>query len=358
MRGIYKVFLTCGSTAVVIAAGAALFGWFEPLTRAFYGAAPAGRVVAEWWQGVGIVLAGFGLAWSSTAIARRSLKLVVMAIALAETALLAWVLHRYGLVWPPFVTLCAGLLGGGLAFAYGWTPGGRRAAAIARFFGDRISPEAAERLRRASTPLPLEGERREVTVLTCEWLDREALKGRLSPGEEIAFREAWKAVGGEVLKAGSGLLIYEDPERLTAVFGAIEGLEATPPLAAAGAALALRERLEEVGEPWGMAPHFGTGLASGEATVGVCAGRLECVGPVHAAAHRLALANAGRESKILLDSATKEATGPLLEVVSRGMLAGEGEERELFEPVVLHIPAPEIAPEPAEPAPAEETTIS
>ncbi len=353
VRGIYKVFLTCGSAAIVIAGGIALLGWFEPLTRAFYGPAPAGRLLSGWWHGVGILLLGLGLAWSSGAIVQRSLKLVVMAIALIEVAALAWVFHLYGLVWPPFATLLAGLLGGGLAFAWGFTAKGRREEVIARFFDHRLSPINAERLRELGTALPLAGERREVTVVVAEWLDRDRLTPRLSPEVEVAFLERWKAVGGETLKAEGGILLDDGADRLVALFGGIEGWDETPPLTAAAASIALQRSLEDLAQEaaaqWQIDPHFGIGVECGEATVAIYHQHFGSVGPVHAVAHWLASANARCGSKILLGPAIKAATPSSLEVMPMGTIQWKGEERELFELVALPEPVqetPETKPEP------------
>lgn len=353
VRGIYKVFLTCGSTAIVIAGGVALLGWFEPLTQAFYGPTPAGRPLSGWWQGVGILLLGLGLAWSACAIVQRSLKLVVMAVALVEVAALAWVFHLYGLVWPPFATLMAGLLGGGLVFAWGFTPKGRREEAIARFFDHRLSPASGERLRGLGTPLPLAGERREVTVVVAEWLDRDRLAPQLSPEAEVAFLERWKTIGGETLKAEGGLLLDDGADRLVALFGAIQEWDETPPLTAAAASLALQRSLEvlaqEAAAQWQIDPHFGIGMESGEATVAIYHQAFGSVGPVHAVAHWLASANARCGSKILLGPAIKAATSPPLEVMPMGTIQWKGEERELFEWVALPEPVaktPQTAPEP------------
>lgn len=266
---IFKAVLLCGASASALAAWLYHLGAFAPWTQAVFGAAGGGPA---WAQSAAAAALGFGLAWTTLKIDAMALKLVTAVAALAEVAVLSWVLFLFGVAWAPFTALAAGVAGFALGLAYGWTAAGRRARALARALGGRVSRTAFERMVRAGVSLPLAGEEREASVLVCRLLNRRELAEALAAEDFVALSNAFcHAASQAVLEAG-GVLTEADGSHVEAVFGVPLG---TPPHAeqAALAALELALRLDDFRHQcalrWGVEPDARVAVNSGTLIAGM-----------------------------------------------------------------------------------------
>ena len=254
MRSLLKVSLPCGALASALAWLLYTFGAFALWTRAVFGAADAG---SAWAQVLGAVVLGFGLAWTTLEIDALSLKLTTAAVALAETAGLSWVLFLFGVAWPPFTALVAGVLACGLGLAYGLSGPGRRRRALVQGLGGRVSRETFERLLAADTPLPSVGAQREASVLVCRLLNRRELAEALDAADFVALSNAFAHAATQTLLEAGGVLTEGDEKHVEAAFG-VPLADPAHAEQAALAACALGRRMEafrrECAERWSVEP--------------------------------------------------------------------------------------------------------
>ncbi len=282
-------------------------GIFEPLNRFAFFDAGAGFALPAWVQWIGAILLGFGLAWTSIEIRAFSLKVVVSAIALLEVVVLSWVLLLWGILWSPFTTLTAGILGTVLGLVYHLSAPGRRRQALETVLGGRISRKTFRRWLDSNEPLPFEGEQREAGVVVCRVLNGTRIAQALPFGDGVLFSKRFLKVGSQTLKEAGGVLIEADAEHLVAAFGAVLP-EPEHASQASEAALMLKKRLEPFCEAcrerWNIAVEFGIAVHSGPVNVGAAENRFFVIGEPLDFARRLCEANQS-------DTTRQETNNPL-----------------------------------------------
>jgi len=306
--------------AAVLAGVLFAFGAFAPLQRALFPQAASlaspvslgsGGSLSSFaslavlrGQWLGAVVLGFGLAYCTVDISQTALRLVVAIAALVETASLSWVLHRFGITWPPFTALAAGGLATLFGFAWGCTSGGKRKHQLETLFAGRISRRTFRTWLDADAPLDITGERREGSLVVCEVFNEETLSETLSPSDYTALTQAFAAAGARSLMESGGVLDTAGGDRLRAIFGVPMPAEDHATWACA-AALELRRSLEtfcrEALHRWEVAPDFRIAVNSGEMVVAAgYLGSFSVTGEALEFCHRLCIANTFYGSRILL----------------------------------------------------------
>ena len=314
-----KAALVCGALATSLAGFLSTLGAFGAWGTALFGAAGAGPNPLSQWAGAAIL--AFGLAWTTVEIDPLSLQLVVAALALVEAAVLSWLLHLFGVAWPPFTAIVAGLLSTAFGFLYNRSPGGRRKRLVGALFGGRISARTERLMVASRQPLDLSGEKIEASVVVCEIFNHQLLAEVLPPKDYVALTNAFLQAGAGVLMEAGGTLDDCNGQQLRAIFGA--------PLAdpnhaaqACAAACALGRRLEaicgETIEKWNAAPDYRIGINSGELIAAAYgAGRIasyRVAGEPLEFCHRLCVANRFYGTRMLLGPKAFQLASETVEV--------------------------------------------
>jgi len=260
--------MVCGLLAASIAGFLFTLGAFEGARHALFGATAAVPALhGGWTQWLAALLLGLGLAWTTVDINAVSLKITVAAVALAETAALAWILALFGILWPPFTALAAGGLALLFGLIYGRTAQGSRKRRLEELFAGRISRGTFRRLLESDAPLGFPGERREASVVVCEIFNRQLLRETLSPADYATLTGGFLQAGTRALLEAGGLLDQCRGESVRALFGAPLA-EPDHAARACEAAFALGRRLEafcqESVKRWNAAPDYRIGVNSGE----------------------------------------------------------------------------------------------
>lgn len=310
---ILKASFVCGAIAACLAAVLSATGAFDVPIKTFFGAvgaAPAlsaGGLWGAWPQWIGAVTLGFGLAWTTLDIGPLSLKMVIAGVALAETAVLSWVLREFGIVWPPFTGLAAGSLATLFGLGYGRTAVGKRKRQIEQLFGSCLSARARCALLDSDQPLVFSGECREASIVVCEIFNQESLTQALSPGDYVALTNGFLNTGARVLMEAGGTLDECGGDRLRVLFG-LPLADTNHAVRACGAAFVLSQRLKrfcrEAAERWNTAPDYRIGINSGELIAAAYgsgfAGGFGVTGEPLEFCRRLCVANTFYGSRILL----------------------------------------------------------
>ncbi len=283
------------------------------------------------------MLLGFGLAFCAVDISQIALKLIVLCAALVETAALSWTLHRFGIEWPPFTALAAGVLAAGFGLAWGRTAGGRRKRRLETLFGERISRRKFREWLDADVPLDPAGERREGSVVVCELFNQEALAEALPAAECVALINGFSACGARALLECGGVLDTAGGDRLRALFGmpvADPGHAAHACAAALELGSALEAFRREALQRWEAAPDFRIAVHSGEMTAAAgYLGSFSVTGEALEFCRRLCLANTVYGSRILLGPRTFQLAPESVEVRPIELLIPPGQEapEEIYE---------------------------
>ena len=230
------------------------------------------NVTLFWGTWAGAILLGLGLAWTTVQIHSAPLKLVVAAIALAEIAVFAWLLHPGGMQWSPWIVLSAGTLATVFGLVYSMSAPGRRKRRIEEVFGGRMSRAMLDKMVESQELFPVAGEKREASVVECQISNYREVAGRLSAGDFVAFCNEFSEAAAQTLLGSGGVLTEGNGEHLRASFGA--PLAHPEHAAQAGeAASALEERLKTFGETcrqrWSVEPDCRVSVYSGPVIVGV-----------------------------------------------------------------------------------------
>ncbi|MDD5351341.1 MAG: hypothetical protein PHQ12_14110 [Chthoniobacteraceae bacterium] len=332
---IFKAAFFCGALASALAGFLYHLGAFEPWTRAVFGAAAGG---GAWAQAFGAIVLGFGLAWTTLKIDAQALKLVTAAVTLAETAVLAWVLFLFGVAWPPFTALAAGVLGCGFGLAYRWTLTGRRARMLARSLGGRVSRETFERLVAVKANLPQAGAEREASVVVCRLLNRREVAEQLEAEDFVALSNAFFHAASQALLDAGGVLTEADGKHVEAVFG-VPSIGAAHAEQAALAACALGRAMEnfrrQCAVRWGVEPDGCAAVNSGTLIAGIFgAGSLagfSVAGPALDFCRRLCRMNTHYGTRVLAGPETLRLARGAVEARPVDLLWEEEVREELYE---------------------------
>ena len=232
----------------------------------------AGHSASFWNQWIGAVVLGFGLAWTTVRIHSLTLKLVVAAVALVETAALSYLLQLGGVQWLPNTALAAGALATCFGLAHSMSKAGRRRRKLEEVFGGRLSPVGLQKVLESNETFSLAGEKREASVVECQLVNRRELAAMLPVPDFVALSNAFFSVGAQGLRDSGGVLLGTGAEQPRALFGA----PLTDPAHAAQAAEAARtleERFvvfrQECLEGWNVEPDCRISVHSGPMIFGL-----------------------------------------------------------------------------------------
>jgi len=291
-----------------------------------------------------VVFFAFAIAWTTIDIARNSLKAVVAAGALLQIISLVWVLRLLGVFFSPFPSLLAITLSFCAGIIYSRSEAGSRKRVLRQVLGDRVSTKTFYALLNSSTPLNLEGERREVSIIVCEIFNHDDLEAALSAPDYVALTNSFRRNAGDFLVDRGGYLDECDGESLRVVFGAPLPNE-DHARTACEAALALTERLDEVNAEchgiWKQMFDFRIGVNSGDMVVAAYGSRrlgtLSVAGEPVEFARRLCRANLIYGSRILLGTNTFQAAESAIEVRPMELIQRyeDGSREEIYELLAL-----------------------
>jgi adenylate cyclase len=290
------------------------------------------------------VILAFGIAWTTIDIPRNTLKAVVAVGVLLQVVSLVWVLRLLGVFFSPFPSLLAIILSFGGAFAYSRSEAGSRKRIMRQILGDRVSTKTFYALLNSTTPLNLEGERREVTIVVCEIFNHDDLEGALTAPDYVALTNSFRRNAADFLVERGGYLDECDGESLRVVFGApLPDTEHA--IIACEAALALTERLDEVNAEchgiWKQMFDFRIGINSGEMVVAAYGSRrlgtLSVAGEPVEFARRLCRANLIYGSRILLGTNTFQLAELAIEIRPMELIQRyeDGSREEIYELLAL-----------------------
>lgn len=251
-------------------------------------------------------LASLGTAWAVIEITRLPKKIAVGAGAVLVVFLLSPTLALHGALLNFAAPLSATLIAFIGALVYSRTAVGRRKWLLEEALGSRVSSKVFSRLLDDPSEPDFGGNRREVTTLVCCFFSSDGSVPLAPPSDLLKMGSLFQRAVSTFLLSRGAYLEEAGPERVKASFGMVgEGGDHAEE--ACRAALDLRLRLrglaEEFENRWFLAPRFGVGIESGQATVGLCGGPvrffLATLEGGESFAGRLALANARFGSEVL-----------------------------------------------------------
>lgn len=289
-------------------------------------------------------LFAFAIAWTTVDIPRHSLKAVVAVGALLQVISLVYVLGVLGLFFSPFPSMVAVCLSFSAGLLYSRSEAGSRKRIMRQVLGDRVSTKTFYSLLNSSTPLNLDGERRDVTIIVCEIFNHDELEAALSAPDYVALTNSFRQNAGDFLVERGGYLDECDGESLRVVFGCPLPMPDHAAVACE-AALALEERLDKVSAEcygvWKQMFDFRIGVNSGEMVVAAYGshrlGTLSVAGESVEFARRLCRANLIYGSRILLGSNTFLAAESFIEVRPMELIQRyeDGNREEIYELLAL-----------------------
>ncbi len=286
----------------------------------------------------------FAIAWATIDIPRNSLKAVVAAGAFLQVVSMIWVLRLHGTFFSPFPSMMAIVVSFGAGIIYSRSEAGSRKRIMRQILGDRVSTRTFYALLNSSSPLNLDGERRDISILVCEIFNHDDLEASLTAPDYVALTNSFRRNAADFLVERGGYLDECDGESLRVVFGA--------PLSdpdharnACEAALALTERLDEVNAEchgvWKQMFDFRIGVNSGEMVIAAYGsnrlGTFSVAGEPVEFARRLCRANLIYGSRILLGTNSFQTAESVIEVRPMELIQryDDGSREEIYELLAL-----------------------
>jgi class 3 adenylate cyclase len=320
---------------------------FEPMvswlsgiysTRGFFGGEVLLRV--KWLEILLIAVFSIGVTWCVIDVSRPAMK-ILMAISVALIALsLSPTLAFYNVLVDPLSSLAAVILSAIAGFAFAGTERGMRKRVLEDVLGLRVSDGTFCDLLNAPSPPEFQGVDREVTLLTCRFLNLNELQGTLQPAELIKISNLFTRSVSSFLATRGAYLDETTPEFVKASFGLLQPME-NHASTACRAALELRSRLRNLSQEcesrWFQPLHFGVGITSGRMTAGVYGvpGQYAFggIGTISDFSGRLARINSEYGSDLLISPGTLLHLGDAFEVRPMDMLydPGEGTLTEIYQ---------------------------
>ena len=305
------------------------------------------RYIPVWHRGVQYPLFlffAFVIAWTTIDIPRNSLKAVVAAGALLQIVSMVLVLRLHGIFFSPFPSLVAIVFSFAAGIVYSRSEAGSRKRVMRQILGDRVSTRTFYALLNSSTPLNLEGERRDISILVCEIFNHDDLEAALTAPDYVALTNSFRGNASDFLVERGGYLDECDGESLRVVFGAPLP-ELDHARIACEAALALTERLDEVNAEchgvWKQMFDFRIGVNSGEMVIAAYGsnrlGTFSVAGEPVEFARRLCRANLIYGSRILLGTNTFQIAEAGIEVRPMELIQryDDGSREEIYELLAL-----------------------
>jgi len=290
------------------------------------------------------VMFAFVVAWTTIDVPRYTLKVVVAAGALLQVVSMVWVLRLHGVFFSPFPSMVAIILSFAAGIVYSRSEAGSRKRVMRQILGDRVSTKTFYTLLNSSTPLNLDGERRDISILVCEIFNHDELEASLTAPDYVAMTNSFRRNSADFLVERGAYLDECDGESLRVVFGA--------PLAdpdhahnACEAALALTERLDVVNAEchgvWKQMFDFRIGVNSGDMVIAAYGsnrlGTFSVAGEPVEFARRLCRANLIYGSRILLGTNSFQSAETSIEVRPMELIQRyeDGSREEIYELLAL-----------------------
>lgn len=271
-----------------------------------------------------VILLAFAMSWCVIDIPRISHKSIVaigLLLMICVTSVAPIVVHAAGdplaaagsraFFFEPFSSLFAVTLSAVLGLIYSATEHGGRKRVLQAVLGGRISEKTFDQLLERERPSFLDGQNREITILTVRVFNHAQLRRNVEPADLIEMTNLFLRNTGEFLTSRGAYLDESSPDCVRVYFGVI-AKDPGHTFQACDAALELRQRLTNLnielesryfqGLKWGIA------ISSDEMTMGIyqseTATRLSAVGEVVEFVRKLSAANSRYGSEILVSART------------------------------------------------------
>jgi class 3 adenylate cyclase len=220
-----------------------------------------------------IAMLAFGLAWVAIDVPRVPLKLVLGFSSLLLIIGLSPTLALYGFAFEPLSGLAAGALGFVGGFIYSRTDHGQRKQSLSAILGSRVSTQTFHQVLGSAHGLNLDGERRELSVLTCQFFNQPEMLEKLDPSDVVEITNLFLKSTVEHLLSLGGYLDESNPASIRFLFGVHNDNSNDHAIAAAQAGIELRQRLDNLSKEcearWHQPLQFGIGISSGTIALGV-----------------------------------------------------------------------------------------
>ncbi|MEM9280641.1 MAG: hypothetical protein AAGA96_02340 [Verrucomicrobiota bacterium] len=257
-------------------------------------------------------VAALGLSWVAIDTPRLMLKSVVCVATLLLIVGLSPTLALYGVLFEPISAVLAGALAFVLGLLYFSMIHGRRRQSLSTMIGSRVSPRTFQHVVDSANQLNLEGEQHRLTVLSCRILNHYEMSSKLECTDLVEITNLFLNSTVEHLLSTGGYLDDSSPSGVRFLFGLDDDSPKSHALAAAQAALELRQRLHNLSREcearWHQQFQFGIGLSTGMVTLGVFGSASHVyfsgVSAEFDLADRLCRANERYGSRILLSAQT------------------------------------------------------
>lgn len=260
---------------------------------------------------VTFILAGFGIAWVMVDVPKVIHKCIIALGFLTLVMSLSAVCALFGFFYEPFSTLMTGTLAGVLGLIFSSTEAGSRKKVLQTVLGGRVSDKTFRALLNGPRPAFLDGEHREISILTVRVFNHVELRGAVAPADLVEMTNLFLQNSGEFLASRGGFLDESSPDCVRVYFGLVRK-DPDHCLAACEAALELRQRLSNLNVTlearFFQRLAYGIAVSADEMTLGVYQSenqaRLSAVGEVIEHVRKLSAANAIYGSRILLAAST------------------------------------------------------
>lgn len=276
----YLLFSLCiGVGAALLASVAHLLGAFSPFVESLESLYTAQGVFLSgdvtrlvWLELLLILLAALGISWAVIDLPGFSQKALVVLCGILLLAFLSPVLALHNWMFEPFSSGFAILLASLGGFVFSKSSLGMRKQVLAGLLGPRVSHgRFLEMMNRREEP-NWRASSREVTVLSCRFVNGKELAEELSSEDLAAISNFFlRSVKSFLLQQGA-YLDEAGPEMIRGCFGLFDG-EVGHEEAACRAALSLRGRLKNLSREcearWFHPLVFGIGVETGHVTAGV-----------------------------------------------------------------------------------------
>jgi len=266
---------------------------------------------AKWLEISAVIGGSFGVAWGVVDVSRLSQKILVAASVTLVTAGLSPTFAFYGILIDPFAPLTSVLLAAAAALFYSGTEIGMRKRVLEDLLGTRVSQATFDELLESSSIPELQGMVREVSVVTCRFLNHTELREKLEPAELLKMSNLFIRSATAFLISKGAYIDESGPELVRGSFGML-GRVGDHAGQACRAVLELKTRLRNLSQEcetrWFQPLHFGIGIGTGRMTVGVFGssqhGVFSAIGQETDFSRRLAHANLRYGSDVLISPET------------------------------------------------------
>ncbi len=260
---------------------------------------------------ISFVVLAYAMAWAVIDIPKVFNKVMVALAAMMLVLAFSAVAVTLGMFFEPFSSLTALFVAAGLSLVYSVTEHGSRKRVLHTVLGGRVSEKSFYGLMDGGRPDFLDGQNREVSILTVRIFNHAQIRTVISPKELIEMTNLFLQNSGEFLTSRGGYLDESSPDCVRVYFGVLDRLP-DHPFRACQAALELRQRLDnlnlELEKRYFQRFFYGIAISSEPMTLGIYESendvRLSAVGEVIEFVRKLSAANSQYGSDILISART------------------------------------------------------